>query len=318
MGERDFRANEDIRLPTLGGLNQRPSPANLRPGEFSHLEGLYPAQIGLLRRIPGKTFSASVTGKVLSIHPTYNATGDVLFQTDAGLFVYTLDELRSRASTPALTFTPISEEETMSMAIIVQREANAINGGSIQGFMSGVDGTAAIDTWYPRRLTNRLVDSDSIITTFTAAGSGAGAASSGSFVLSPGTYRISAWGTFRSESAATVGTTFAMGLYNSTSGSFEVYTGGSDPIVSTIVAEASQRPSGSGSNRTCVLEGEFVVSSTNKTYELRQKCSVATEARSNRCCGFGSNLSGSTGSTTGVNGAALQFTYAFIKILKVA
>lgn len=313
MAERPSKGAE-IPVRTLGGLNERPSPANLRPGEFDVLEGLYPASIGLLARIPGKTLLSTVTGRILQIHDTQNVNGDILISTDApAVYVLTLDELLSRATTPSLTPTPITEEENMSMAIMVQREANNAASGSIDGFVSG-SAAAAADTWYPRRLTNRLSDPDGIITTFTAAGSGAGAASFGSFELAPGTYRISAQLSFY-PSAAVSAHSYAIGLWNATSGTFEVYSGGSDPIVG-IVSNVLPTTAATGSILV-TMEGEFTVATTNKTYHIRQKCADVTAARVLTACGFAQSLTG-TGANTGVNGAAVPFTFAFVKILKVA
>lgn len=306
MSERDTRTNQDIRIPTLGGLNERPSPANLRPGEFSHLEGLYPAQIGLLRRIPGKTLLANVEGRVLQIFPTGNVNGDVLIQTDApALYAFTLDELRGRGTTPSLTFPPSDEEDTMSMAIIVQEETTS--GGSMDGFLTGTS-AAASGTAYGRRLTDLLFNEtgsfgDTIVS-FTQSTGGTGAASTaGQFVLAPGDYRITCWTTFRSDGSA-ANATFEAELYNVTSAGVEVQSGTSVPVKTTpacgLVAAAVT------ANMVAGFEAKITVSSSNKTYELRQKCTA------------GGNGPARALSAGGGGGPSSPHIYTYIKIIRTA
>lgn len=315
MAERPS-GNPELKIPTLGGLNERPSPANLQAGQFDVLEGLYPAQIGLLRRIPNRLLLASFTGKILAFGITDNANGDILVATGGGnLYVITRDELLGRATTPSLTFTPIAEEETMSYALIVQKETNAIVGGSIDGFLSGAASTASVDTFYPRRLTHKVSDADSIVSTFTAAGAGAGAASSGSFALPAGSYRISAWVTFRlDDTTPGADGSFLAGLYNVTDSTFQVHAGGtgSDPILSTVESGTSTGSVRSGNSRA-MMKGAFTIAGT-KTFQLYQKCSNANTARDTAMGGSGANLT----STTNLGGVAAPFYYTFVEILKTA
>lgn len=314
MAERPS-GNPDLKIPTLGGLNERPSPANLQAGQFDVLEGFYPAQIGLLRRIPNRSLLASFTGKILGFGITDNPNGDILIPTSGGnLYVITRDELLGRSSATSLTFTPIAEEETMSYALIVQKETNAIVGGSIDGFLSG-SSTAAADTFFPRRLTHKVSDADSIVSTFTAAGAGAAAASSGSFALPAGSYRISAWVTFRLDDA-TPGAdgSFLAGLYNVTDSTFQVHAGGggTDPILSTVES-GSSTGSLRGGNVHAVIKGAFTIAGT-KTFQIYQKCSNANSARDTAMGGSGANLT----STTNLGGVAAPFYYTFIELLKTA
>ncbi len=202
----------------------------------------------------------------------------------------------------------------MSMAIITQREANTVNGGSIQGYISGTDSTAAAVTWYARRLTTLLSDPDGIITTFTAAGSGANTTSFGSFELAPGIYRITAYLTYRNDTTTT-SESFAAALWNHTDSVFEKYNGGSDYIVSTIGLGSSVNTF-SGPNITLVMEAEWEVLGFNKTFYIMQQASDATAAKNKNCCGTGGPLTSTT--TGGINSAAIPFVYAFLKILKVS
>lgn len=190
----------------------------------------------------------------------------------------------------------------MSQAIIVQREANGVNGGSLQGFISGTDSSSAANTFYTRRLTNLLVNESSTVTTFTASSGGAGAASTGgTFVLSPGTYRITIHAVYSASSLD-----YVVGLYNNTSAAFEVYSGTSEPVVATI-AETSGGP-----NLSAYVKANITVSSTNKTFSIRHQTSVAGAAQSLSACGAKSASSGT------VNAAAPKNTYCIIEILKTA
>lgn len=322
MAERPS-GNPDLKIPTLGGLNERPSPANLQTGQFDVLEGLYPAQIGLLRRIPNRSLLASFTGKIINFGITDNPNGDILIPTSGGnLYVVTRDELLGRSSAPSLTFTPIAEEETMSIAIIVQKETNAINGGSAQGYISGTDSTAQADTFYPRRLTHELSDADGFVTLNapgtnirgSSVGDGTATASWGTFTVAAGTYRISADIVFRCENAA-ANVSFIAGLYNLSTSLMQVHAGGAgtDPILSTLVSNTSTASTKS-SNMIARMEGVFTLGGTNNL-AIYHKCSNATAAQDKACCGLGN---ASLTSTTNLAGVAAPFYYTHIKLLKVS
>lgn len=304
----------EIKAQTLGGMNQRVSPLNLRAGEFDQVWGMFPNQVGLLQRLPGRTLLQTLpvpAGKILKIHGTGNATNDVLVDTTRGLYVYTLDQFLNRATTPNLVYVPTVDEEAMSEALIFQIESGTGSGGTIQGYISGTDSASTADTFYGRRLTTMLTNESSTVSAFTASTGGAGAPSTaGTFTLVPGTYRIDATLLFAGNAATTPG--FTAGLYNVTSAAFEVYTGGTTPIVSTSQAITVSGASAPG-NFIVRIKGNFVVSSTNKTYAIYQKCSTQIGARSPSCCG---NSHGMTG--TNVNGAVAPSEYASIQILKTA
>lgn len=298
---------QEISLPTLGGLNERVSPANLRPGEWAILNGLYPNLVGSLSRIPGKVMLANpgetiTSGQINQIWPTYNSQQDVLVQTEGYILRYTLDELMGRESTPSLIITTNPLEETMSYCLIAQKEANGANGGSIDGFLTGTSAASA-NTFYGARLTHVLQDADSIVTTFTASTGGGGVASvEGTFALAAGTYRI----TITKPLQVSTGVWAIYGLYNVTDSAFATYAGGSVPIVSQPV----------GTNGTSAtipsykMEGRFTISGT-KTFALRQTCSGAATAQA---LTFGGRSYG--GGTPTINGSAPEEIFTLVKILK--
>lgn len=302
MAQRQSELPENIQARQLGGMDQRSSPANLQLGSFSWLEGMYPDQSGLLERIPGKTLLVTATGAVRQIHPTYNSTQDVLVQTTTGRYVYTLNELLGRVVSPSLVFPPINEEETMSYAIIVQKEANQVNGGSIRGFISGTDSGTVANTMYGRRLTDKVVDDNSIVTTFTASTGGSNTTSTaGTFALAgTHTYRITVHCMFADTTSA------GWGLFNVTDSVFQSHAGTSIPMVGSPAGSAGT------SNVLSVLEGEFTITGT-KTFQISQEC--VTPASGNALT-FGGQ--GYSGNSANVNGAAMPNIFTIIKILLVS
>lgn len=313
MAEQASTEPQDIRVTTLGGLNERVSPANLRPGEFSVLEGMYPSQVGLQSRIPGKVaLSTLLNGtNILQICQTFNQNGDILVQTDSGRVAYTLDELLGRSPTPPnLTpgTTPSTnvEEESMSMALIVQSESFASFSGSVDGWVSA-GSTASASTFYPRRLTAMLVNESSTVVTFTASTGGAGAPSTlGTFQLAPAVYRISADFTFGVVTTAS-NLAAIIGLYNTTTSLFQVHTGTSIPIMATAVFNTV----GSTNNVIAHMEGQFTVTGSNNTFQIQQEAGTTTQGRSINFGGFPTGITAAN-----VNGSAVNPTYALVKILK--
>lgn len=306
--------NNEIRFPALLGLNERVSKGATPIGEWNELEGMYPGKAGLLERILGKTQYEKLAGEAIwQIHQTNDGTGNILVQTESRLLVYTLDELRDRSYSPSLTYTSLSEEETMSMAIIVQMEANNTNGGSAQGKQTSAEsggGAAAANTFYGRRLTHMLFNEGSIVDTFTAStGGGAANSTEGTFTLPPGTYRIRGYVTFN---GLTGGQTVVCGLYNTTVPRFEYArtTGGAgtDPILFTLTRDAA-----SNNNSRAIVDSGFIVESTNKTFAIRHAATDATWARQHTFCGTYDSTSSIT-----VNSAAPPHYYAYITIIKTA
>lgn len=311
MAEKDTLNNE-LRLQALLGINERVAPNAVPVGQWNELEGLYPARAGLLQRIPGKSQYLKLNSPVWSIHQADDGSGNIFIQTPNALYAYTLDELLSRTYSPTLEYTSLDEEETMSMAVIVQKEANGADGGSIDGYLSG-SSSATADTFYGRRLTHNLFNESSTLVSFTASTGGSGAASTaGQFVLAPGTYRIRGFFTFNND--GNVGA-YLCGLYNVTDARFEYHrtTGGAgtDPILSTIM-----RGGGSdNANMVASIDTGFEVTSSNKTFEIRQKIAAAanTVPRDLSCCG-----KSEAATNANVNGASAPYYYAYITILKTA
>lgn len=305
MAERSTNAPE-IKLPTLGGLNERPSKANLRTGEFDILEGMYPKDIGLQARIPGQQLLATAgTGPVRQIHSTTNVNGDVLVQSGSVLYAYTLDELQNRVVPPELVFNPSGDEEVMSQAIIVQMEASTVNGGSADGKQTGTSSATANTFTYGRRLTDMLVNESSTVSSFTASTGGGGSTSTaGQFTLAPGDYRISVIATYNS---AFTSQTIVAGLFNVTSNAFEVYSGTSVPILSTPMVTSSF-----SGNTVLSIKAAISVTSTNKTYQINHQSNVSSAVQSATFCGAPLTASGTAG------GAAPKNTYCWIEILKLA
>jgi hypothetical protein len=307
----------DLPAKDLRGLSERSAPGNYPPGVFDLLRGLYPARNGLLQRIPPHSLLATIGGRILQIHATGNTNSDILIQTDAGIYAYTLDELLARTVTPAIVNTALSEEETMSMAIIVQRESNALPGGSIQGWVSsGPDTTAAANTFYPRRLTNMVCNESAnavaTVSSFTAASGGGGAASTGStFTLIPGTYRIRGRFVFYANSA---GVSFLCGLYNTTTSLFECHYDGASNNIPVLSNPVSVENATTGQNLIAGFDARILVSSTNKTFQISQECSGSTPGRALAACGA---ISG-TLTTANVNSAAATLEYASVTILRTA
>lgn len=199
----------------------------------------------------------------------------------------------------------------MSMALIVQLESNTANGGSAQGYQTGTDSSAAADTFYGRRLTQLLVNESfsgtPTVNTFTASTGGAGAVSTeGTWVLVPGTYRITIDACY---SFAQANTSIIAGLYNVTSAAFEVQSGTSEPILATVGNAGNT----TGDSPVVHLESIIVVASTNKTYAIRHKASSTTTARSLTMCGTPTSMTGAN-----VNSAAAKNTYCIVKITRTA
>lgn len=312
---------QQINVTELHGVNERSSPANLRPGEFSYLEGLYPSQNGLLSRIPGKVLLATTAGNagLLSGCQTFNRNGDIVFQTTSGIIAYTLDELRNRQTVPNLTpgTSPGSnvEEEGMSIAIMYQEEANGVAGGTIDGWISGSSpNTALVNTFYGRRLNKNPVNQSSTIVSFTASTGGGGAFSTpGTFTLAPATYRVKAWFTFGVTGADNA--VVELGLWNNTTSGFQLDDGTGSTTAQPIKASQafSSGVSGLNLNVNCFLQGRFTVTSSNNDFYFKQAMNLQVSARLLACCGF---ASGMNNSGVFMAGAAPLQRYALVEILK--
>ena len=198
MAERETEANQ-IQISQLGGLNESLSLANLPPGTFAALEGLYPAKSGSLERMPGKTLLRRLSAPILNIYQTFDARNNILVQTTEDVQLFTLDELMSRTPATTLTATAISEEDTMSKAIIVHAVAANTAGGTY----------TTASTWQqaPLSAIQSQLNADGTAAAFVTA------LAANRFTLSAGTYR------FKGRSAhsdATAGIFCVARLYNVT------------------------------------------------------------------------------------------------------
>jgi hypothetical protein len=239
-----------------------------------------------------------------------------LIQTTTGIYSYSVDELFARSTTPSLTNPPLTEEESMSMAIIIQREANATPGGTIQGYLSGTDSSGVANTFYGRRLTTLVCNESSsgipTVSSFTASTGGTAAASTpGQFVLIPGTYRIRGRFVFYSVNA---NTSFLCGLYNFTTSLFECHYDGVSNNIPILSNVASIDTGSTGQNIFASFDARVLVTSTNKTFQIMQECSGNTPARSLSACGA---ISG-TLTTANVNSATATLEYGSLTILRTA
>lgn len=178
---------------------------------------------------------------------------------------------------------------------MVQKEANGTDGGTNR---FGAFSTA--DTWYTRRLTTLLVNQSGTVTSFDGTGY--------TFTLSPGTYRISAIVLFNTATCG-AGVGYRAGLWNVTTGTFEVFTGTTEPIISSTGYGVDTGTTKVESNRAVMLDGQFVVASSNKTYQIMQKTNGTGWGGSTSFAGGNDQMVGAN-----VNGAAASQFYAIVKI----
>lgn len=142
-----------VRATRLQGINLRSGRHALEAGEFDRLQGLYPFQTGLQRRISGKRIYRYLAGQsITALKQTFDGSGNIIVQAGATIQLYTLDEFLNRSTTPVITQSQ-TEEENFGMAIILHDDSNLVTGGSSQGYLTAAaDSTAVSDTFYPRRL----------------------------------------------------------------------------------------------------------------------------------------------------------------------
>lgn len=162
---------------------------------------------------------------------------------------------------------------------------------------------ASADTFYDRTINTEEVDVDGITAINSAATNG--------FVLQVGTYRINVVCVWNPTDAGTsaIGTT--IGLYNSTSAAFEVYSGTTEPILSTA-GKANTGTYAEASNQELVLDAVFDVASTAKTFKIVQKGSVQAGVRGSSFCGVHDQCT----TTANVNGVKSKNRYLLVTIWK--
>lgn len=186
---RDATQDQSIEYPLLGGLNQRASNAALPPPDFDLVHGLYMAEAGSLKRLPGvTTINHANEAAVLQIAQMNDGTGSIVVQYDDGSEkLFTLAEIFGRAGdTSDLTLEPGEEiigttEDSFPQALIVHEEAQGTHGGAIG---------SALNTWYNWKLTGNPVNESTIVSTFN---NSAASPNPNTFILQSGTYRVEAY-----------------------------------------------------------------------------------------------------------------------------
>lgn len=306
MADRDCK-DPEIKILRPSGIDLRSGRNAIADQHGDRIHGLWPKQTGLLQRFPGHTLMRQVGDKVYQLCQTFDGSGNILCQIGDTVQAFTLDELKNIQSDVDIEASVGNEEDQVGMAVIVQTEANNTSGGSIDGYLTG-SSSASADTFYGRRLTNMWVNETvstlQTVSSFTASTGGSGAASTaGQFVLVPGTYRIEisivCMPTALSDSVV-------IGLYNATSAAFETYAGTTQPILAVVRAVGTQFP---GNDQLVKITAAVTVSSSNKTFEIRQKAGTTTSARDNTLGGINTGMT-----TANVNGAASKNTYCTITI----
>lgn len=307
MPARDENAPQ-IKVDCVGGLDERAAKDQQGVGQFDVLEGMYPEQIGMFTRLPGKTLLTQLPGEVImGFFQPFDGADTVLVQTDTALYAYTLDEILDRAYVPGITPDPIAEEETMSYCLIAQIEANAANGGSLKGFSAGSPDETT-QTFYRRKLTNKVTDPDGFVTFTASSGSSTtGYQTGGTFALATGTYRIYATLTYNNSSNAGG---LTAGLYNETDAVFEVHQGGSEPILGV----PARGDATDAKNGVIIINAQFEVSGGSKTFSIKHEASTQALARDLEVCGISDECT----TNLNVNGAKSRQNFALIQLLQVA
>ncbi len=299
--------DKGLQFLRVGGLNQSVSPHVLPAPDFSFLHALYPAQEGMLERLPGillKGQAGDGSAAIWQIFQPNDGTDNLIVQTSDGTErIFTLSELFGRTIVSDLTYTPTQDDEDMPTAIILQDASNGTDGGSIG---------ASSNTWYVRELTSNPLNEDSIVVAFT---SGA----SGSFELAPGTYRVrgfvSAAFTIDQDNsgADTVVVGFQAALVNTTD-SATTSTGSPAQHSLTRTNAASSEFTWGPVTIYSYFDDTFTIATTNKVFQI-QNAYIATSTD-------GSTITKVTGKASGVstalNGAAVRQPYMRIVISKIS
>ncbi len=248
----------DVKIRPLGGVNERGSPIDLPPSDFSKVKGLFPSQNGLLERIRGNKFLTKFNEAILSINPTYNTLGHIIIQTATKRYLTTLDELFNRnvytSDLIPATSSPggeIMEEETMSLALIIGKKTANTNGKNI--------GTSYAD----RDLSDINVNEGGIVTGLTA----------NVFTLAAGSYRIRSWAV--NCCTRTIGSSqfFIHRLYNNTDSDYLFKVVG-------VVSAASTASRASTPARTIDIQNN-IFTYHNGTITLTSSCDISIQSKTN-------------------------------------
>lgn len=180
---------------------------------------------------------------------------------------------------------------------MVHQEANAVDGGQMTP-------TGVTDSFYVRKLNKLLVNQGPVLT-FDS--------SSDSFTCGAGTYRISVRAVINlTTTDATVNLGYCLGLYSYTSGTFEVMTGGTEPILSHPMFFGKNGGDAAyvANNIIVTLHGHFRITSGSKKYQIRHKANDSTWQRKSTFCGVSDQCT----TNSNVNGAKSKNYYMVVKL----
>lgn len=190
----------------------------------------------------------------------------------------------------------------MSLAIIVHREANGIDGGALG---------AAENTFYTHKLTDMLINESSTVLAFRKYDA---AINANQFDLAPALYRITADIVFCNyNNSGTVSTGTRAGLFNVTDGDYQYYFASTTEKILSASSLVTSTPSGGSfpeTNAITRFDGLFNVTDSVKSFEIRQAIqnNGSYPPTANDVLGDKSTVTAST----------LNEYYAFIKILKMS
>lgn len=261
MASPSQESEKGIFVEDLKGLNQR-TRFNSEAAEFDELVGFFQQRTGVLERLPGISLLQTISGKeILSITQTFDSRKNVIVQTNLGVYVYSEDELMGRTIPTSLIRDPLTEEEDMAKAILVDTQAVGVNGGTY----------TTANVWQDAPL-------GSILSQLNPDGSAASFASlaAGVFTLAAGTYRFNGWSVM---SDATANVRCVSRLFNVTTGlpAWSGLLNENGPTLS--VAEAN-------ANTLCPFGGDLTIA-VPTDFKIQNKMS---DAQTNTGFGFARSM----------------------------
>ncbi len=193
----------------------------------------------------------------------------------------------------------------MSYALIEHRETN---GTSVAIASSGSN-----SDFRTRKLTDLSVNqqfslTENTVNAFRPSTAGVGP---NQFDLLVGVYRITAEIVFSQTAGKDDSTGSVCGLYNVTDARFEYhFGGGTDPIISTASRIFPQASTTNTTSGTCIIDTQFSVTGSTKTFEIRQSYFNALTG--------GATDAGSAGAKSKVTVGTQEEIYATIKITRLS
>lgn len=178
MAAPDQIDERNFSYPELQGLDERHRATQTKEPTFDDSFGFIQQSAGVLQRINGIKPLLNIPGKtILNICQTFDSRGNVLIQTDQGLYLASEDEVVGRAVVTNLSPVVLLESESMSKAILVHAPAAGANGGTL----------SPADTWVDAPLLTILsqLNPDGTAAAFVTALAG------NIFTLAAGSYRFS-------------------------------------------------------------------------------------------------------------------------------